>query len=506
LAAALVAAPLVALPAAPAGAAAAPARITWSPCPEDETAQCGTLRVPIDWDRPRGEKFDLAIARRPATDPAARIGSLLINPGGPGGSAREFAIFGADYFSAEIRRHFDIVGVDPRGVGQSSPVMCSTALLLQEPVTLPGNRAEYAARLDFNKRLRDDCRSLSGPIFDHADSLSNVRDMDAVRAALGDRKLTYYGISYGTMLAQQYAEMFPGRVRAIVSDSNMDHSLGTRGFLDTEAASAQDAFDEFVAWCDRSADCELHGRDVRAVWHDVLDRAARGEIPYPPDPTRPLRPDELINFAFGAFYGPDWAVLAEVLALLDAGEEVPAEPEEPPGELPEAVPAPGYAIFCSDWRLPLNGFRDFAGHLRRSSRIAPEMLYSPPATQLTVACQGQPRRIPNPQHRLRVRDSNTPLLLLNALHDPATGYNWGANAARQLGREAVLLTYEGWGHGVYGRSECTTTPVDRYLIELAVPANGTRCPAVEPGGVSAQRRALPGVVTAPDLSGREFPY
>lgn len=470
---------MVADVAAAAAPAARPPAIDWEPCPEDATAQCGTLRVPVDWARPHGPTFDLALARRPATDPSARIGSLQINPGGPGGSGREFAIYGADEFSDEIRRRFDIVGVDPRGVGLSSPILCSAELLAQEPSFLLTSQADFDARLAYNARLRADCRARSGPLFDHVDMLSVVRDMDYVRAALGDAKLTYYGVSYGSMNAQQYAELFPDRVRAIVSDSNLDHSLGTRGFFDTEAASAQDAFDEFVKWSDRTPSSALHGRDVRAVWHDLLARAGRGEIPFPPDPSRPLRPEELIDFAFGAFYGPDWSILAQILAELDAGTPIPAG-QEPPSEPTEVVAMAGYAIFCNDWSLPVRDYREFAGHMRRVARIAPDMRFSPPSTILTAGCLGSPTTIANPQHKLRVRDAATPLLLTNALHDPATGYNRALGVARQLGREGVLLTYDGWGHGVYGRSDCVTGAIDAYLINQTLPARGTHCPAVEP--------------------------
>ncbi|HEV2783703.1 MAG TPA: alpha/beta hydrolase [Actinophytocola sp.] len=489
-------------------AAAEPAQaMSWGPCeeiPDDPTLQCATLRVPLDWAHPRGPKIDLGVARRLATDPAARIGSLLINPGGPGGSGRAFAIFGAEYFSPELRRHFDLVGFDPRGIGRSAPVMCTLDLILAEPSFLMTSQREFDQRLDYNRRLREDCRRHTGPVIDHLDMISVVRDMDALRAALGDRKLTYYGISYGSLDGQQYAELFPDRIRAIVADSNMDHSLGTRAFLDTEAATTEDAWREFVAWCDRTESCALHGRDVRAVWHDLLDRAERGQLPDPFDPDRTLRPEELIGFVFGAFYDPAWAQLAEVLAALHAGDPLPFPPPPPPGEEPELVNFPPLAIFCNDWSLPIRDYREFAAHLRRMERIAPDMRFSSAATPITVGCLGSPERIANPQHKLRVRDAATPLLLLNALHDPATGYNWATNAARQLGREAVLLTYDGWGHGVYGRSDCTTGAVDRYLISLTLPARGTHCPAVEPGDVAAQQQAgPPGRPALPGLDPRD---
>lgn len=494
-----------------------PSAIDWSPCPENEAVQCGTVRVPIDWSRPHGAKFDLALARRPASDPAARIGSLQVNPGGPGGSGRLYAIYAEDSFSPELLRRFDIVGIDSRGVGLSNPIRCSQSLLDQAPPYLMNSQAEFDARLAYNARLRADCRARSGPLFDHVDMLSVVRDMDHVRELLGDAKMNFFGVSYGSMNAQQYAEMYPDRVGAIVSDSNLDHSLDTRGFLDTEAASAQDAFNEFVKWNDRTASSPLHGRDVRAFWHDLLDRAARGEIPHPWDPSLPGRPEDLISAAFGLFYGPDWSWLAELLVDLDAGFPAPASAGTPAASPAEAARADevidfaSLAIFCNDWSLPIRNYQEYVAHLRRLGRIAPDMRFAPPATGLTVNCLGSPARIANPQHRLRVKDSATPLLLLNALHDPATGYNRALGVARQLGREGVLLTYDGWGHGVYRRSACTIEAVDRYLIERRLPRQGSRCPAVEPpvwepmSPSSPQARRSPASLW-PSITGHPFPY
>ncbi|MEJ3748672.1 alpha/beta hydrolase [Actinomycetes bacterium KLBMP 9797] len=502
LACAALTVPLAVADVAAAAETGRPPAIAWSPCPEDPTAQCGTLRVPIDWSRPDGPAFDLALARRPATDPAARIGTLQVNPGGPGGSGRLLAIHGADSFSPELRRRFDIIGIDPRGVGLSSPIRCSLALLEQEPPFQMTSQADFDARVAYNARLRADCRARSGPLFDHVDMRSVARDMDYVRAALGDPKLSYLGVSYGSMNAQHYAELFPHRVRAIVSDSNLDHSLGTRGWLDTEAASTQDSFNEFVKWNERTPTSPLYGQDARAIWQDLLARAERGELPFPPDPTRPLRPEELIGFAFGAFYGPDWFILAEELLALHTGTPIPTDPATTRAFLAgagsaasaasaaaadeEVVDFPGLAIFCSDWHLPVRDYREWTSHLRRLAQIAPDMRYGPPATGLTAACLGTPTPIANPQHQLRVRDLDTPVLVVNARHDPATGYNRALGVARQLGRDGVLLTYDGWGHGVYGRSACVTDTIDRHLVTRQPPPRGTHCPAVEPPAPEAR--------------------
>ncbi|GAA3567113.1 alpha/beta hydrolase [Nonomuraea rosea] len=488
------------VPSLPATASSAAGAVAWAPCQEDPTAECGTLSVPVDWSRPGGEKFELALARRTATDPAARTGSLVINPGGPGGSGVDAVLKNWLGFSPEITRRFDVVGFDPRGVRRSNPILCSLELAVQAPDPLSlKSQADFDALLAFNERYRQDCRSRTGPLFDHADTGSVVRDLDALRAALGEDKLTYYGVSYGTLIGQLYAERFPRRVRALALDSNMDHSLGTAAFLESQALTVQDSFDEFVAWCAETASCALHDRDVRALWHELLARAERGELHLPGSPEVTLSRFDLIGQAFGAFYGPAYKELAEFLAALESGGQTARAFLTPPSALAENVINDPTQVFCQDYLLPIRDYRDFARHMRRSAAVAPDMLLSAAAHPITFACLGTRGPIPNPQHRLRV--DHTPTLLLgNALHDPATGYPWAVGAARQIGREARLLTYEGWGHGIYGRGDCPTAAFDGYLTSLTVPAKGARCPAVPPAELSTLKaRPIPGPV--PGLPG-----
>jgi pimeloyl-ACP methyl ester carboxylesterase len=464
--------------------------LLWGPCadaPDDPAMTCATLTVPVDWHDPSGPTIGLAVARRAATDPTARIGSLMINPGGPGGSGVDFAINGTTFFSDELRSRFDLIGFDPRGVRRSHPVLCSRDLVLGRPLSPPDSQADFDALVAHNQALADDCREHTGPLVDHLDMVSVVKDMDALRAALGERKLTFYGVSYGSLNAQQYAELYPDRVRAIVADSNMDHSLDTRGFLTTSAATIEASWTAFTDWCGRTESCALHGRDVSALWQDLLAREARGELPDPFDPEhRPnLKEGDLIGLTFGAFYRPAWPELAELLDAIDAGRTIPRDDQpQVPGNPPEqgdVIESPDAAILCSDYALPVRDFRQYSAYLAEQHRFAPNMRYSPAGLQSTTDCVGRQASTANPQHPLRVHGLDTPLLLINSRYDPATGYNWATNAARQLGREAVLVTYDGAGHAAYGRSECTRSTVDSYLIALAVPARGTHCSAVEPG-------------------------
>lgn len=499
---AAVAATAVALvgPAAPAAQAAGPHRewtISWQPCAADPTAECGTLSLPVDWDEPDGERFTLALARRAATDPAARVGSLVFGPGGPGDSGVQRVLTGMHRFSDDLRRRFDIVSFDPRGVGGSNPVRCATDLLAAQPHVI-ADQAQFAATIENNALLRADCRARTGPLFDHVDTRSAARDLDAVRAALGESRLTFHGSSYGTLLGLQYAELFPHRVRAMVLESVVDHSLGTRSFLDTQAVAAQDSFDEFVAWCAAATRCALHGQDVREVWAGLRARAERGDLIDPDRPGTRLTPYLLSRLAQRALYGPDWPGLADDIATMataPAAAVAPASPASPAaavapvasaataahpaapvtGAEDQATPYP-FAVFCQDWSLPVRDHREYAKHLRRLTRLAPDLRY-PQAVFAVSTCLGTPT-VANPQHRLKVR-TDVPLLLAATRHDPASGYEWATNVARQLGRHGVLVTYEGSGHGSYTTSPCMEAVVDRYLVGGVAPARGTRCPAVD---------------------------
>lgn len=498
LAGSLVPAPAARATGATGQPAEAPAEtIEWAPCDADPSAECGTLRVPIDWNQPGGPEVELALARRPATDPAARVGMLFVMPGGPGGSGVDFVRTAPGYFSAELRSRFDLVGFDPRGVARSHPVVCSAELVEQLPSPLVTSEAEFDAMLAINARLGADCRARTGPLFDHVDTLSVIRDLDALRAALGEDQLSYYGRSYGTLIGQQYAEAFPHRVRAMVLDSNMDHSLDTRAFLDTQARSVQGVFDEFVAWCDGEPRCALHGKDIRDLWAELLDRAERGEL-------GEVTVQDLIGFIFGFSFGPFWFELADTLRALADGAPAPAAAVGVAQEN-EVVLNPTQAVFCSDWDLSVRGFREYRRHLQRMARIAPDVRYGPNGLFSVALCADWPSELRNPQHRLRV-PPGPELLLTGAQFDPATPYRWTTSTFRQLRGRAALLTYDGWGHGVYPRSDCLSGASDDFLISLTRPARGASCPAVPPEPPAAGSQAVPSPpqphVPRPDLPPR----
>ncbi|WP_435824029.1 alpha/beta hydrolase [Actinoplanes missouriensis] len=450
-----------------------PPAIHWEPCPEDEKAQCGTMRVPADWSAPYGPSIELTLARRPAGDPSRRIGVLMVNPGGPGASAVNQAL-DTEYFGDEVERRFDIVGIDPRGVGRSAPILCAQDLVDAKPSPLAATEAEFGQLATYNRRLAADCESRSGPVFHHAGTGNVVRDMDAARIALGEERISFYGASYGSLIGQLYAEKYPDRLRALVLDSVMDHSADLAAFAGRTAESAQDSFDEFVTWCARDEQCALRGRDIRAIWATLTQRAEAGTLQDPYDPPALLSKWDLISAAFSAFYDPQWYSFAyylkEAYEPAPAGRRAALDVDLTPHSFP--------AVMCRDWSLPVGGWTGYRALIDGLAARAPQMTASPLALTAVSGCDGWPDPPADPQRPIPA--AKGPTLLVNARHDPATAYSWAANVARQLGPSARLLTYEGWGHVAYSHSDCVSGAADRYLIDLTLPAAGATCPPVEP--------------------------
>ncbi|HWS33001.1 MAG TPA: alpha/beta hydrolase [Actinoplanes sp.] len=468
---------LLGLPSRPAPATPGdPATIRWKPCPEDEKTQCGTIRVPVDWTVPAGPQIDVFLARSPATDPKARIGTLMVNPGGPGVSAVNMAL-DHEYFGTDVRRRFDIVGIDPRGVGRSAPILCDQDLVDARPDPLLDTEAAFTAAGDYNRRLAADCARRSGPVHEHADTVSVVRDMDAVRLALGENRISFFGASYGTLIGQLYAERYPDRLRALVLDGVMDHSAGVDAFLTQTAEAAQAAFDQFVAWCGRDEQCALRGRDVKRIWAVLMDRATAGTLVDPYDPPAKLGVWDLISAAFSAFYDPQWYSFAYYLK--EAYEPAPTPAGRRAAErIEDLTPHSFPAVMCQDWALPVGGFAGFQARLRALAARAPQVRASPLALTAVTGCLGRAAAPVNPQRPIPAAAG--PVLVVNSRFDPATAYVWAQQVARQMGPAARLFTYQGWGHVAYTHSDCVQGTVDRYLTDLTLPAAGASCPALEP--------------------------
>ena len=222
-------------------------KLDWKRCADGE---CATLAVPFDAAQPSGKQIKLALARVPAKKPDERIGSLLINPGGPGAPGTDFANPVAAQLPASITDHFDIVGWDPRGTGSSSPVDCGKKLdYLFNADTAPDDAAERAELEHASERFASECQARSGALLSHIASADTVQDMDRIRAALGDKKLTYAGFSYGTYLGALYAARYPENVRALLLDGAIDPAVPVDEVAIQQAKGFEASLDAFLEDC-----------------------------------------------------------------------------------------------------------------------------------------------------------------------------------------------------------------------------------------------------------------
>ncbi|MEU5695247.1 alpha/beta fold hydrolase [Actinosynnema sp. NPDC020468] len=443
----------------PGTAVGTPARgISWTgaDCTPDVAVECGTLELPVDWNRPGGARFGMRVARVAAAEPARRLGVLVVLPGGPGDSGVDYVRRMKAALDPEVRDRFDLVGFDARGIGRSTPVVCSTGLQARRPSAYPRDDAEFDRLVAFNRELRADCGRHTGPIAEHADSASVVRDLEALRGALGERKISVFGHSYGTVVGIAYAERHGDHLRALAMTGIFDPSSTARELLERSAVAVEEAFGEFVAWCDRTPTCALHGRDVRAAWDERLARADA-------DPTAHPTANEWSLGAMLLLYGPDYPRLAAMIVGTEAVPAPPAPRAENPAE----------AVFCADFRVDVREVGDLEHLAAVGRRAAPHLRGAVRQHGVVAACAGRPTA--RPGHAFRPHRDAPPILLLNSRFDPAGVHSAALAVERQSRGRATLVTYDGPGHNVYARTECTRGAVDRYLLDVVVPATGTHC-------------------------------
>lgn len=470
---------LVGAPATAAPGGSAPPALSWHDCHTAQTPkqlQCATLAVPLDWSHPRRGSITLSLNRLPATDPAHRIGPLLLNPGGPGGSGTEVVAYGGMLLGTPalqpLRQRFDLIGFDPRGVGGSQPVRCDAPVYDPGSPAFPSTSAQYQAMLDSAHRHGSDCAHRTGAEIGHVDTVSAARDMDAIRQALGDRTISYLGVSYGTELGETYARLFPGHLHRTVLDGAIDHSRPMATDAVDEAAAIQAEFSRFTAWCGATASCALHGQDIPAGLAALIARADRGEIT---DPTlkRRLTSTEITAGVYDHLYMTAmWPDLATSLASAAA---TPSDPSK----LTEAIPAkdptyPSYrAISCHDFAPKVTGLGDLAAREKAVRRAAPDMWRYSEFWDMTTGCAGWPVRPANPPHRERVTGA-PPVLVVGNTHDPATPYPWARALSGQIAGSR-LFTVDGDGHTALYNSACGRAAEVAYLTGGTLPAPGATC-------------------------------
>lgn len=447
--------------------------IDWRPCPDKPQVECGTLEVPLDWSAPNGKTTYIGIARIKAKDPANRLGALIFDPGGPGGSGVDDLLNG-NRITPAVANRFDIIGFDPRGVNTSAQVLCDQSVYDQaRAAKRPTSQAEFDQLASLNRQLIDNCRAHTGSLVDHLDTRTTAHDIDAVRAALGEEKLNYLGFSYGSLMGQQYAEQFPTHIRAMVNDGNMDHSLSTAwDFMRSQTAPVERNFLEFAQWCDTTPACALYGQDTAKTYGALRDRAKAGTLTDPAT-GQPVDFYALSTIAFDSGRPPLWTTVAQKLKALRDGTPTAATMSET--TLVNDVFSP---VWCSDWRYPIKDYATYNSMRVRLAQEFPNMQWSPYVDNV-MTCVGDPMPTTNPQHALKVTNA-PPLVMIGNIHDYATVYEWNKTAARQSGSH--LITYEGYYHTAYGPnkpSQCINQAVEAYFLNLTVPKDDMSCPAME---------------------------
>lgn len=452
--------------AAQSDSATSPYRIDFAPCPGSAVVQCGTLRVPADWSTPKGPKIAVAVARRPADDPAHRIGTLFYNPGGPGDGAVDNVIAAETFFSATLRARFDIVGLDPRGVGRSTPITCGVPALTPDYMFFPRTQQQFDAMVAHNRALAQSCLQQTGPLFLHADTVSVARDHEAVRIALGVSKVNWLGLSYGTQLGAQYAQLFPKHTRAMVLDAALDHSSPDVQLIADAAKTVEEAFERFADWCDTAADCVLRGQDVRAVYDNLVRSADRNPIPVEGalrpvsgDDIRMNTPGWLVAKTPNVLAGElSWPVFSELLRRAVAGDaQFFAFP--PPGG-PTDFLFSRIANHCGDYVSGIHTFAEMQQRIEMGRQLAPHLQGASEFWQGSL-CIGYPFKVANPERSLNVK--GVPTLIVHATHDPSVSYQWAFDLADQIHGSSVLSRL-GDGHTSYYTSDCARDATDQFLL------------------------------------------
>ena len=498
LTAATVTAAVLALPAAQARAAGPGSarsaadlggRIHWGPCtPPGPRLQCAHVRVPLDWVHPDGRTIQLAVIRHLASKPRQRIGSLFINPGGPGdtgvglvhGAGAEFDKWGAG--------RFNVVSWDPRGTNASSHVRCFTSrgseARFWKGVTIPASRAASARYARTIRDLARRCAKVSGWLLPHVSTADSARDLDYLRHLVGDRQLTYVGLSYGSYLGQTYANMFPGRVRAMLLDAIVDpipYSRSAEARVASQAFGADPVFHQMLALCQRagSTQCALAGGGQTAVQrvNRLFARLKRAPIPAPnASPAGELTYTDLLVSQFNFVRIPDtWPEDARDLAAAVHGNgsallTVARQFATPAAFMGATTSA---AISCADApaRASLRSWPQVIGRLSRVDRLYGHLL----GWWLWAPCASWPVRGQDSYHGPWDAKTKNPILLIGMRHDPATAYRDAVRSARRLGN-AVLLTQNGYGHVSFNDpSACIDRARVAYLVKLITPATGTVC-------------------------------
>ncbi|KAI1144375.1 alpha/beta-hydrolase [Hypoxylon sp. FL0543] len=461
--------------------------ISWGPCsdPFSSNLTCATYTVPLDWSNPENETIELGIVRLEARDKSKRIGNLFVNPGGPGGQATSTvnSLAGAGVLDPEILDRFDIIGLDPRGVGISTPVQCDPAAYNKRVAYFPKTQDQYDELVAYNKALGESCRAKTGRLIDFVDTISAVKDHEAVRKALGGEKINLLGLSYGTQLFSQYAELYPDNIRSIVLDGNLQHSQSESSNLLTESTTYERTLKEFFSWCANATkeECPLSGQDVQAKYLSVLAKATASPIPAPGCDDKTCRSDlteEDLRFSLqGALISTSaWPSLAQSLLEADAGNATLISQGQPlvTGDAYEdSSLLAGTAIACQDWDHASTSLADVQEKATLGANFSPLTRGACQSYKIQTSCIGWPAPLSNPPRPIKYTGKTT-ILQAQSTIDPSTSYAWALGLHAELGDDkSVLLVRNGSGHTSYLRGGETTAAINAYLLNLTLPKPGT---------------------------------
>ncbi|UNZ18027.1 alpha/beta hydrolase [Streptomyces sp. 891-h] len=466
-------------------------KLSWRSCGLAEF-ECATLRVPLDYDKPADDLKDaagtvgLAVTRtKPQGGGEPKGGSLQINPGGPGGSAIEYVQQSAALaYPPEVREHYSLVGMDPRGVGRSEPIECLSDKQMDAYTRVdqtPDDAKETDALTAAYDKFATGCEKRTGKLLGHVSTVEAARDMDVLRAVLGDKKLNYVGASYGTYLGATYAGLFPERSGRLVLDGAMDPSLSARRVNREQTAGFETAFKAFARDCVTMSDCPLGkdgvrqaGKNLSALFTKIDSKPLKTD-----DPSRSLTESLATTGVIRAMYDEgSWPALREALTAAKKGDgaQLLALSDDyyergPDGSYSNIMFA-NPAVNCLD--LP-PAFADAAA----ARKAVPSFEKASPVfgrgfAWAALNCGEWPVDATGGPHRIAAKGAD-PIVVVGTTRDPATPYRWAQGLAGQLS-PARLVTYKGDGHTAYLRgSDCVDSAVNAYLVQGKPPKNGTTC-------------------------------
>lgn len=460
--------------------------LVWTDC--GERIQCATAQVPLDYSKPHAETIDLAVTRVPATDPVRRIGALVLNPGGPGAWGAEFAR-AAEALFPDLLRRYDIVGFDPRGVARSGQVWCLTqpeTQAVHDAAKARPTRADFARTAQLARQFGQRCLENAGArLLSHLGTIDVARDMDQLRQALGERKLNFYGLSYGTYLGTVYANMFPDKVGRMVLDGAVDPHLWANAPLELDRQQAivlDRVFNRFFDWCKATpAQCAFGSGDPKRALEELVDKLeAQPQRVTENGRTRVVNGFTVLLEAMALPFSRDlWPVTADRLVRVANGE-VSLIGATSANQRFTDFDAANAAIECADRRYP--DLAAVKANIERTATEAPLLgrmiAYAPVATMEISngpVCAQWPVR---PKERYTGpfdAAGAPPILVVGTTHDPATPYQWAVSLANTL-QKSRLLTSDGESHTAFGSTNpCADAHVYGWLLDGVLPPVGTVC-------------------------------